>query len=92
MQTYDQNKIRMLLTRRDFIRSVALASAGMAIVACAPVQPGGAPAPAASGGAAGTTGTTKTVLGDAFRFRNSMPTCVHRTSLSRSRRPSAAAR
>ncbi|MFN8488489.1 MAG: peptide ABC transporter substrate-binding protein [Caldilineaceae bacterium] len=66
MPTYDQDKIRMLMTRRDFIRSVALASAGMAIVACAPVQPGGAPAASGGGAAATTGGATKTVLGDAL--------------------------
>ena len=50
-----------LLTRRDFIRTLALATAGSAIVACTPAQPGGAPAaPAVDSGA------MSTVLGDAL--------------------------
>ena len=66
MDSHEMDSVRLLMTRRAFLRNLALASAGMALVACAPVQPGGAPAPAADSGAAPAAGETKTVLGDAL--------------------------
>ena len=56
------------LSRRSFLRQLALASAGMAVVACAPMQPGGAPAAATSGetAAAPSSGVMTTALGDAL--------------------------
>ena len=45
MATQEMADVRWLMTRRAFLRNLALASAGAALVACSPVQPGGAPAP-----------------------------------------------
>ena len=55
-----------LLTRRSFLQALALATAGMGVVACAPVQPGGATAPAAPAADAPASGGGTTVLGDAL--------------------------
>ena len=70
MNMHENEAIRLLMTRRSFLRNLALASAGMAIVACGPVQPGAAPgaaeAPAAPGEAAAAPSgdLMTTVLGD----------------------------
>ena len=56
-----------LLTRREFIRTLALATAGSAIVACTPAQPGGsAPAAPAEAAPAADAASMTTVLGDAL--------------------------
>jgi len=68
METQEMAEARFLLTRRSFLRNLALATTGMALVACGPVQPGGAAAPAAAGetAPAAATGAATTVLGDAL--------------------------
>ncbi len=68
METQEMAEARFLLTRRAFLRNLALATTGMALVACGPVQPGGAAAPTAAGetAPATTAGAATTVLGDAL--------------------------
>src|SRR5690606_8915367 len=68
MATHEMADARWLMNRRAFLRNLALASAGAALVACGPVQPGGAPAPATGGetAPAATSGEAVTVLGDAL--------------------------
>lgn len=77
-----RSQVRALMTRRDFLHGIALASAGVAIVACSPAAlitpapsraptPAGSAPPAGSATPAATAAPTaaaggKTVLGDAL--------------------------
>jgi len=69
MNMHENETIRLLMTRRSFLRNLALASAGMSLIACGPVQPGGNAEEPASGddGAAQSAGERMaTILGDAL--------------------------